>query len=145
MKLCASKSELISRQKSLHRCINGQRQIRNTSDLYATRSTGHPYRTTTARSQSPGRSQETVCATKFPSSDNSQSKRCPRSKTSPTRMQLLLSLCWKAASQKLSCSKSLQSRFTQGQIKTFRVGGTSYVRRVDSDYQLGCVSCMHGT
>lgn len=117
MKVCASTSELISRQKSRHWCINDQRQIRNTSDLYATRSTGHPCRTMTTRSQSPRRSQVTVGATKFPSSDNSPTNRYPRSKSSPTRMQLLLSLCWKAASQKLSCSKRLQSRFTQGQTK----------------------------
>ena len=123
MKVCASTSELISHQKSLHWCINGRRQIRNTLELYSNPSTGHPYQTTTARSQSPGRSQETVCATKFPSSDNSQSNRYPRSKSSPTRMQLLLSLCWKAASQKLSCSKRLQSRFTQGQIKNLSCWG----------------------
>ena len=49
MNLCASTSELISLQKSLHQRINGQRQIRNTSDLYSNRSTGHPYRTTTAQ------------------------------------------------------------------------------------------------
>ena len=133
MKVCASTSELISRQKRLHRCINGQRQIRIASDLYSNRSTWHPYRTTTARSQSPGRSQETVCATKFPSSDNSPSNRHPRSKCSPKRMQLLLSLCWKSASQKLNCSKRLQSRFTQGQTKNFSCWGTSYVGRVDSD------------
>ena len=47
MKVCTSTSELIPHQK--HRCINGQRQIRNTSDLYSNRSTGHPYRTTTAQ------------------------------------------------------------------------------------------------
>ena len=133
MNLCASMSELILRQKSLHRRINGQRQIRNTSDLYSNQSTGHPYRTTTARSQSPGRNQVTVGATKFPSSNNSPSNRYPRSKSSPKRMQLLLSLCWKAASQKLSCSKRLQSRFTQGQTKNLLCWGTSYVGRVDSD------------
>ena len=123
MKVCSSTSELILRQKSLHRCINGQRQIRNTSDLYSNRSTAHPYRTMTGRSQCPGRSQETVCATKFPSSDNSPSNRYPRSKSSTKRMQLLLSLCWKAASQKLSCSKRLQSRFTQGQTKNLSCWG----------------------
>ena len=133
MNLCASTSELILCQKSLHQRINGQRQIRNTSDLYSNRSTGHPYRTTTARSQSPGRRKVTIGTTKFPSSDNSPSIRYPRSKSSPTRMQLLLSLYWKAASQKLSCSKRLQSRFTQGQTKNFSCWGTSYVGRVDSD------------
>src|SRR6185312_8489359 len=116
-------SEILSHQKSLNRCINGQRLIRNTSDPYTNRSTGHPYRTTTARSQSPGRSQVTVGATKFPSSDNSPSNLYPRSKSSPIRMQLLLSLCWKAASQKLSCSKRLQSRFTQGQTKSLSCWG----------------------
>ena len=43
MNLCASTSELIPCQKSLHQRINGQRQIRNTSDLYSNRSTGHPW------------------------------------------------------------------------------------------------------
>ena len=131
MKVCTSTSELIPHQK--HRCINGQRQIRNTSDIYSNRSTGHPYRTTTTRSQSPGRSQETVCTTKFPSSDNSQSNRYPAQ--SPLRPGCsYCSVCAVKRPHKSSAARRGSNRGSpRGKQKTFRVGGTSYVGRVDSD------------
>ena len=129
--MCASTSEIISRQKILHRCINGQRQIRNTSDLYSNRSTGHPYRTTTARSQSPGRRKVTVGATKFLSLDNSPSNRYPTE--SPFRKGCsYCSICAGKRPHKSSASRGRNRGSPRDKQKTFQVGGTSYVRRVDS-------------
>ena len=145
MKVWPSMSKVILRLKRLHLSKHFQRKIRNTSNLYSNRSTANPYRTTTAWSQSPMRRKVTVGTTKLPSSDNSPSNQYLCWKCFPKRMQLLLNLCWKAASQKLSF-KGQKSRFTQGQTKNHSswgnlLCGKSWFR----GYRLGCVSCVHGT
>ena len=133
MKVCASRSQIISCLKRLHLSKHFQWKIRNTSKLYSNRSTTNPYRTTTARSQCPMGRKVTVDTTKFPSLDNNPSKQYPP-KSAFRKGCSYCSVCaGKRPHKSLAARRGSKRGSPRGKQKTFHVGGTSYVGRVDSE------------
>src|SRR6185503_16033895 len=133
MKVCASTSELILRQKSLHRCINGQRQIRNTSDLYSNRSTGTPIglgpldHKVLGEGKKPSVQPSSLARTTVQAIDTPAQSALQKGCS-------YCSVCAGKRPHKSSAARRGSNRGSpRGKEKTFHVGGTSYAGRVDPD------------